>query len=433
MAEPAIRVEGVSKRYQLGHVVGGSLSQRLDQLVRRPLGALRGRSVPAAPAAPDEEFWALRDVDFEVRRGEILGLIGPNGAGKSTMLKLLCRISVPTSGRIELRGRVGSLLEVGTGFHPELTGRENVFLNGAILGMRREEIIRRFSEIVEFADVTPFLDTPVKRYSSGMRVRLAFAVAAHLQSEILLVDEVLAVGDQEFQRKCLGKMEEVSTAGGRTVVFVSHNMSSVRRLCDRVVFLDHGRVMAEGPADEVVGDYLERVEPVQHGGVATIAPDAPRAGRGGARLSRVTLMDSSGNPSERVAYGEPFRVGLGFEVEERIRGAVLQVCISTAEGTNILTAHNTDGGGRELDLQAGPTEVSVELRSTLLPGEYAVDVDLMDPRGLSFDRVERSLNFKVLNVPRDEAGDHYPWSHVKGSVRPDSEWSVGDRDTVIRP
>ncbi len=424
MSEPAVRVEGLSKRYQLGAVVGGNLSQRLESALRAPLRRLRGRAEPKPEAA---DFWALRDVELEFERGRITGLIGPNGAGKSTLLKLLCRITAPTEGRIELRGRVGSLLEVGTGFHPELTGRENIFLNGAILGMRREEIIRRFSEIVEFSGVAQFLDTPVKRYSSGMHVRLAFAVAAHLESEILLIDEVLAVGDQEFQRKCLGKMEEVSTSGGRTVIFVAHNMSSIRRLCDSAVLLDHGQVLAHGDTDRVVAHYLERVEPVQHGGVAEIAREAQRSGVGGARLVRVELSDSEGRAGERVGYGEPFAVSLSFEVERRIPGAVAQVVVSTAEGINILTAHSSDRGGLELDLVEGRVELRCELRATLLPGEFAIDVDLLDARGFSVDRVERSLNFKVLNAASDGSGDHYPWSHVRGAVRPESEWSAAQR------
>ncbi|MBM3667060.1 MAG: ABC transporter ATP-binding protein [Actinobacteria bacterium] len=421
MGEPAVRIEGVSKRYQLGALAGGSLSQRLESAVRHPLRRMRG----TAESKPEtSEFWALRDVDLGIEEGKITGLIGPNGAGKSTLLKLLCRITAPTEGRIELRGRVGSLLEVGTGFHPELTGRENIFLNGAILGMRREEIIRRFSEIVEFSGIGQFLDTPVKRYSSGMYVRLAFAIAAHLESEILLIDEVLAVGDQEFQRKCLGKMEEVSTSGGRTVIFVAHNMSSIRRLCDSAVLLDHGRVLAHGDTDRVVADYLERVEPVQHGGIANIAADAQRSGIGGARLLRVELSDSSGGASERVRYGEPLSLSLGFEIERRLPGAAVQVGVSTAEGINILTSHSSDRGSLELDLEEGMIELRCELRATLLPGEFAIDVDLLDARGFSVDRVERTLNFKVLNVAFDGSGDHYPWPHVRGSVRPESDWSV---------
>ncbi len=252
MGEPAIRVTGLSKRFRLHHASGGDRTFREDLagLPRRAWNRLRG--------ARDEEFWALRDVSFEVGAGEVIGVIGRNGAGKSTLLKILSRITAPTAGEVELYGRVGSLLEVGTGFHPELTGRENIFLSGAILGMSRPDIRRRFDEIVAFAGVEQFLDTPCKHYSSGMYLRLGFAVAAHLDADILLVDEVLAVGDAEFQRKCLAKMGEVA-GGGRTVVLVSHNLEAVQRICGTAIRLDRGSIETRGPADEVVGSYLREV------------------------------------------------------------------------------------------------------------------------------------------------------------------------------
>lgn len=256
-SEPIIRVEGLGKRYTLRHEVGGAryrrLSEELIDAVRRPLAYLRGATPPPDPTR--DEFWALRDVSFDVREGEVLGIIGRNGAGKSTLLKILSRITEPSEGRVTLRGRVASLLEVGTGFHPELTGRENIYLNGAILGMSRAEITRKFDEIVAFAEVERFLDTPVKRYSSGMYVRLAFAVAAHLEPDILVVDEVLAVGDAEFQRKCLGKMSQVAKAG-RTVLFVSHHMAAVSTLCGRGVLLEQGRQAASGTITQALEAYL---------------------------------------------------------------------------------------------------------------------------------------------------------------------------------
>jgi lipopolysaccharide transport system ATP-binding protein len=249
MTAPAIRVDGIGKRYRLGeHTSFGSLRESLMNRLRA-IGRRRGERSAAS-------IWALRDVSFDVAEGEAIGIIGRNGAGKSTLLKVLSRITEPTEGRAEIRGRVGSLLEVGTGFHPELTGRENIFLNGAILGMTREETRRRFDEIVAFAEVETFLDTPVKRYSSGMYLRLAFAIAAHLEPEILLVDEVLAVGDANFQKKCLGKMGEV-TNRGRTVLFVSHNLGAVTNLCSRALLLDTGRVRADGPSRNVVAQYVD--------------------------------------------------------------------------------------------------------------------------------------------------------------------------------
>src|SRR6185369_13536106 len=246
---PAISIEGISKLYHLGG--GGDGYRTLRETLSDAIARL-GRRSPMRKSGGDE-FWALKDISFEIDSGEVIGVIGRNGAGKSTLLKILSHITEPTAGRVTLRGRVGSLLEVGTGFHHELTGRENIYLNGAILGMKRKEINKKFDEIVDFAEVGRFIDTPVKHYSSGMHLRLAFSVAAHLEPEILLVDEVLAVGDLAFQKKCLGKMDDVAS-DGRTVVFVSHNMAAIRKLCDRAILLTSGRVAAAGPVERVVKD-----------------------------------------------------------------------------------------------------------------------------------------------------------------------------------
>ena len=264
MTDPVIRVENLSKSYLVGHKSAnghhGYLALRdvvthgVHDFARKAADMLRGRQVIQGDEI--EEFWALKDVSFEVKQGEVLGIIGRNGAGKSTLLKILSRITEPTSGRVLLRGRVASLLEVGTGFHPELTGRENIFLNGTILGMTQREIRKKFDEIVAFAEVERFLDTPVKRYSSGMYVRLAFAVAAHLEPEILVIDEVLAVGDAEFQKKCLGKMDEVSRREGRTVLFVSHNMGVITSLCPNLIWLDQGSIRKHGSTKDIIVDYL---------------------------------------------------------------------------------------------------------------------------------------------------------------------------------
>ncbi|TSA33776.1 MAG: ABC transporter ATP-binding protein, partial [Verrucomicrobiaceae bacterium] len=288
-----IRVEGLSKKYQLGQRAGsaGGLRHAIEDAIAAPfrwVGKSFSGSQTASRHQPPQEFWALRNVTFDVRRGEVVGIIGRNGAGKSTLLKILSRITEPTEGRIGLKGRVASLLEVGTGFHPELSGRENVFLNGAVLGMKHAEVRRKFDEIVAFAGVEQFLDTPVKRYSSGMYVRLAFAVAAHLEPEILIVDEVLAVGDSEFQKKCLDKMREV-TDGGRTVLFVSHNLSAVASLCNRAVYLKSGEIVMTGESGAVIAKYQNDVvraadEP---------APDpARRSGSGTHRINEIKCAGS---------------------------------------------------------------------------------------------------------------------------------------------
>jgi lipopolysaccharide transport system ATP-binding protein len=267
MSDAAIKIENLSKKYVLNRraedyislyngdfskyvTLRGAFTDYFKGVGKRVLSPLSKKNNPA-----HEEFWALKDISFEAKRGAKIGIIGKNGAGKTTLLKILSRITRPTQGRALVRGRIASLLEVGTGFHPELTGRENVFLNGSILGMRRWEIIKKFDEIVAFADADKFLDTPIKRYSSGMYVRLAFAIAAHLEPEILIVDEVLAVGDEEFQKKCLGKMEDVSTKEGRIVLFVSHNMSAIKQLCDQTILLDGGKIVSCGPSSEIVRKY----------------------------------------------------------------------------------------------------------------------------------------------------------------------------------
>ena len=299
MSEVILDAQGLGKKYLLQHRIAGydTLREKLGDGLRRLV-----RGGPAAPVlheSPTEEFWALREASLQIRQGEAVGLIGRNGAGKSTLLKIISRITEPTEGRLRIRGRVASLLEVGTGFHPELTGRENVFLNGAILGMGKAEIRAKFDQIVAFAEVAQFLDTPVKRYSSGMYVRLAFSVAAHLEPEILIVDEVLAVGDAAFQKKCLERMAEVSKLG-RTIVFVSHNLGLVRSMCGRGILLQHGRVVSDGPVEPVVARYLDSFEPQVS---ADLLERRERRGTGRVRLSRLEIRDSHDVLTNKVEAG----------------------------------------------------------------------------------------------------------------------------------
>ena len=308
---PAIRIENVGKRYRLGVTHAGSVRELANRMARRLVG--RGPAdnefAQDEPRTDARQFWAVRNVSFDVMPGEVVGIIGKNGAGKSTLLKLLSRITKPTEGRIELRGRVASLLEVGTGFHPELTGRENVFLNGTILGMTHREVARRYDEIVGFSGVDKFIDTPVKRYSSGMKVRLAFAVAAHLEPEILIVDEVLAVGDAEFQRRCLGKMNEVAHAG-KTVLFVSHNMSAVRSLTTTGVLLSGGQVMARGPVPEVISKYLQDDDSTLRSEMRYLPEEASS---GAAALRAIRLLDSNSRQRSEFTSDEPVFVEIEFE------------------------------------------------------------------------------------------------------------------------
>lgn len=308
MSDTVIRVENLSKRYRLGAVQAryGSLRESLVEAAALPFRKLRSLASGVPLPAPNE-IWALKDISFEVQRGEVLGIIGRNGAGKSTLLKILSRITRPTEGRVRLRGRVGSLLEVGTGFHPELTGRENIYLNGAILGMRRSEIERKFDEIVAFAEIEQFLDTPVKHYSSGMYMRLAFAVAAHLEPEILLVDEVLAVGDAQFQKKCLGKMGEVAKEG-RTVLFVSHNMNAIEVLCELTCWINKGIIRNIGQTKDIVSDYMSQSLDNKE----ILLSDCPRRGSGRLRLVDFHLEDTAGNRLEKAESGQEIIFALKF-------------------------------------------------------------------------------------------------------------------------
>lgn len=307
MSNIALRTVGLGKMYRIGgeRAAYRTLRDTLVQAVKRPLERIRH---PGAATHKSEVLWALRNLDLEVRHGEALGVIGRNGSGKSTLLKVLSRITEPTEGRVELRGRVASLLEVGTGFHGELTGRENVQLSGSILGMTRADIRSRFDSIVEFAEIQRFLDTPVKRYSSGMYVRLAFAVAAHLEPDILLVDEVLAVGDAAFQEKCLGKMDEVA-GEGRTVLFVSHNMAAVRHLCNRAIMLDSGTLKADGDTDDVLRDYMSTVAASTGAREWTDSDSAPHGRHQWLQAIRVVQNE---RPTEKVALEKPFRVEFDF-------------------------------------------------------------------------------------------------------------------------
>ena len=309
MSEPIITVANLSKRYTIGHqrAKGDGLRHALERAVRNPWGWFKAERKRRAEER-EEDFWALRDVSFRIKQGEVVGIIGQNGAGKSTLLKVLSRITEPTSGQIRLKGRVASLLEVGTGFHQELTGRENIFLNGAILGMSKAEIKRKFDEIVAFSEVERFLDTPVKRYSSGMYVRLAFAVAAHLEPEILVVDEVLAVGDAAFQNKCLGRMADIAQ-GGRTVLFVSHNMAAVQRLCSHCVLLRKGRLLEFGQTAPVISRYLEQSETSAESSLENFPK---RTGSGKVRFTSFHLEDGGGRRIKYVQSGMDFSIVLGF-------------------------------------------------------------------------------------------------------------------------
>jgi len=408
----AIDAQGLSKRYRIGQLQAayGTLRESLSRAAKRLVGGEHRHQ--------HEEIWALRDVSFHVDTGEVLGVIGRNGAGKSTLLKVLTRITTPTEGRAMIRGRVGSLLEVGTGFHPELTGRENVFLNGSILGMKRREIQRKLDEIVEFSGISKFIDTPVKRYSSGMYVRLAFSVAAHLEPEILLVDEVLAVGDAEFQQRCLGRMEDLSGTG-RTVLFVSHNMHAINQLCDRAILLENGTIAQDGEPAEVVTRYLQST----HGtGSRHVWPDLESApGDDLVRLRVVRVVDEDGNPLETADVRRPVGIEITFRVLHHGQAVFPKIKVRDRQGEIAFNALDTSP--RWLD----PSPPGDYVATAWIPG------NLLNEGLASIDVAVCSLNAPKLH---QRAAFHDVVSfHVHDPAEGDSArgWFAGQLRGVVRP
>lgn len=386
----AIEVDNVSKFYTLLYL--GRDRRGLRHVLNDAFTApFRKRK-----KSPKEEFWALRDINFTVKQGDTIGVIGRNGAGKSTLLKVLSRITEPTSGRIRIRGRIASLLEVGTGFHPELTGRENVFLNGAILGMTRAEIKAKFDEIVAFAEVEKFLDTPVKRYSSGMYVRLAFAVAAHLEPEILVIDEVLAVGDALFQKKCLGKMEEVSRSHGRTIFFVSHNMGAVAQLCRRGLLLEGGRVALDSDVQSVVARYLSGGA---SGTGARVLVEDPAERRRHRKIffHNIVLLNHLGQAAQDVDVRFPFSVQTEYEIPQPLRRAEIAVKILTTDGRAVMTCLRSEQSPECLEQDKhGLYRASVKFPGMfLMPGSYVISISAHEPNGEIFDSYDGVLSIFV--------------------------------------
>lgn len=401
--------KGLGKRYRISGARTGpsTLRESLTTAPSRTLSAIGLR------ASTDQDFWALRGVDMEIREGEVVGVVGRNGAGKSTLLKILSRITEPTEGRAGLRGRVGSLLEVGTGFHPELTGRENVFLNGAILGMSRTDIRRRFDEIIDFAGIEQFLDTPVKRYSSGMYVRLAFAVAAHLEPDVLLIDEVLAVGDVAFQQKCLGRMSHIAR-GGRTVVFVSHNLAAVSSLCTRAVLLDRGRLQIDGAVSTVLTSYMDIVHAtLEH------ALDE-REDRQGSGVFRFTGIKVS-SPAGPVSVGSPATVELAFRTTTPVRNALASFAVNGPFGEPLFLC-STRLKGTELATLPDEGVIRCDLASLpLLPGRYTMNVYGEGNGGVA-DWVEEAAAFDVVESDFFGTGQLPPDSH--GRLVMEQAWTV---------
>jgi lipopolysaccharide transport system ATP-binding protein len=403
MSDIAIRVEELGKLYHLGTAQRhNTLRDALAAGLRAPLDWLR-RDGKRESGSGDETIWALREVSFDVNHGDAVGIVGRNGAGKSTLLKVLSRITEPTEGHAYVHGRVGSLLEVGTGFHPELTGRENVYLNGAILGMRRAEIARKFDEIVAFAEIEQFLDTPVKRYSSGMYVRLAFAVAAHLEPELLVVDEVLAVGDLAFQKKCLGKMGDVAR-GGRTVLFVSHNMNAVQRLCSSCMMLDQGKLIAYGSTAEVVTRYVSANS-------STVSPrnwidleGMSRSGTGRSRFSAIWYSSDDETVDNHPYSGGPLDVSLAITSDAPRTVGSIAVTLYDEYGTKLVNA-DTISLGRGVPLRKGETRVHLRIRELYLnPGIYILGLWVADPPAEIYDYTDSAIMLEVVRPESEGFG-----------------------------
>jgi lipopolysaccharide transport system ATP-binding protein len=423
MSNIAIQVQGLGKRYRIGRSTQrhDSLRDAITHAATAPfrnLRQLRRLSRFGEEGAADDVVWALRDASFEIRVGETVGIIGRNGAGKSTLLKILSRITEPTAGRVKVYGRVGALLEVGTGFHPELTGRENVFLNGSILGMDKSHIRSKFDEIVEFAGVGAFIDTPVKRYSSGMYLRLAFAVAAHLEPEILVVDEVLAVGDMEFQSKCLGKMQDVA-GEGRTVLFVSHNMGAVTNLCRRGIFLQSGTVAADGPMPVVVRTYMSSVRPQ---GTIDLETYEPRKGKGSALFTAIRYEDQAGNPVQSGVSGRPLVVVLSYRSTAPLRNSRVSLAFYDSVGQLLFNCSSELTHRGVLNL---PSEGEIRCTIPRLPlsqSGYVVE-PFLEVSGEIEDWIEGAISLPVVDGDFFGSGRQYPDGWEGRGVLVSHDWA----------
>jgi lipopolysaccharide transport system ATP-binding protein len=393
LSETVIKVEGLGKKYIISHEAPERYTALRDVIYHKAKGLFNKKN-----EAAKEEFWALRNVSFEVKRGEAIGIIGRNGAGKSTLLKILSRITEPTTGRIEINGRVASLLEVGTGFHPELTGHENIFLNGSILGMSRVEIKKKFDEIVDFSGVEKFLDTPVKRYSSGMYLRLAFAIAAHLEPEILIVDEVLAVGDAAFQKKCLGKMNEVSKNEGRTILFVSHNMNAIMQLCKKAILLEEGRITIISNTDRVIKKYLSGTAYDPSRSEELSLRKRNRAGTGQLRFQKIEVLDQLCSPSNTFCIGDEMIISFVIKrSDEQIKSSILGIQIKTADEVSLVHVINTDSGFK-IEHRDHIEQYAVSFKDMrFFPGDYTIDLLCYSADSQeAYDHISFASSFRII-------------------------------------
>jgi len=422
-----IKAEHISKQYKLGAV---GISNLKDD-VQRLLAKLRGKEDPflqigdlnsrdqAQTGSSSQFVWALKDINFEINQGEVVGIIGKNGAGKSTLLKILSRVTEPTKGKLKYKGRLASLLEVGTGFHPDLSGRDNVFLNGAILGMKKQEIAKKFDEIVEFSGVAKYIDTPVKRYSSGMYVRLAFAVAAHLDPDILIIDEVLAVGDIEFQEKCLGKMKDVA-GQGRTVLFVSHNMASIKSLCRRGIVMQKGTITYDGTISDSISHYLSGLNTGSNSGKIENVHRTINTGK--VFFKKIVLENDEFKNGNSIYFNNNIKISCTIEFLESFDNVLFDARVISADGIEILNSM-TIYDGDFVKIKHGFTELSIEIENKLQPGKYFINLGAHLSDGLTLDYLEHVLEINVLNVGKDnQKGLIYDFK--LGYYRPNTKWQI---------
>lgn len=421
---PIIEIKNLGKKYNITHQRGGYIALRdvLMNVIKSPFSFLKSKAKQVAGMETKEEFWALKDINLEVQKGEIIGIIGSNGAGKSTLLKILSQITPPTTGEIKIHGRVGSLLEVGTGFHPELTGRENIFLNGAILGMTRSEMAKKFDTIVEFAGIDKFLDTPVKYYSSGMYVRLAFSVAAHMEPDILIVDEVLAVGDAEFQKKCLGKMEEVTKEQGRTILFVSHNMNAVLNLCNKCAILEKGKIIFFGDTKEAIYQYFNKDSLLKPSG--EISPSQHVKGTKESIIKKVSIGNDIIDYKNTFTINEPLTLGIDYTTEKIGRQISFWLLFANQNGEVIINSFQKDSG-EVVNSVIGEHKIKIRFEKLgLMPGKYTVSAGIFSHNSLCdfefADWVESVQSFEITK----NFFDGKPFDGRMGMVSKNPNWKI---------
>jgi lipopolysaccharide transport system ATP-binding protein len=423
MSKLAIKAENISKQYRLGEVGTGTLSHDLNRFWHKVRGKEDpylqiGQANDRSQKADSNYVWSLKDINFEIEQGDAVGIIGRNGAGKSTLLKLLSKVTKPTTGRFHVNGRIASLLEVGTGFNPEMTGRENIYMNGAILGMRSHEITRKFDEIVDFSGVEAYIDTPVKRYSSGMYVRLAFAVAAHLESEILIVDEVLAVGDAEFQKKCLGKMGDVSKGEGRTVLFVSHNMAAVKSLCNKGIYLKNGMINEKGEIENILTTYLLDVPKLEFKGI--IPKDFDRLNLGKGFITKIEFINNEGNQISEIKFKENIEINVEIEILEELNAPFIDIKFVSKDGI-IIAYSSTQIYADFSNKKIGLFSFKVTFNNYFQPDKYNINIGLHNSDGTTIEYLENIYDFEILKLGEKE---NYmkKWQH--GFIELNGEWNI---------